>query len=75
MPFPSTSESDFKNSALGSQIQLGLNSAAKGDMKGLGLAIAGAGIVGSPGVQSMGLGVAAGDMVKDQETKAGVNPY
>lgn len=75
VPFASTSESDFKNSALGSQIQLGLNSAAKGDMKGLGLAIAGAAIVGSPGVQAMGLGVAAGDMVKDQETKAGVNPY
>jgi hypothetical protein len=44
-------------------------------MKGLGLAIAGAAIVGSPGVQAMGLGVAAGDLVKEQETKAGENPY
>jgi hypothetical protein len=54
VPFPSTSQSDFKNSTLGKYIQDGINSARNGDIKGLGKAMAASSIVGNPLVVGLG---------------------
>ena len=56
VPFPSTSDSDFKNSALGSHIQAGVNAARNGDVRGLFAAATAAAIVGDPAVNSLQLG-------------------
>lgn len=47
-PFPSTSESDFKNSTLGKYIQGGINSIRDGDPKGFGVAMGGMFLVNNP---------------------------
>jgi len=49
-PFPSTSDSDFKNSPIGSHIQDGINAARNGDITGLGKAMAATAIVTNPTV-------------------------
>jgi len=54
VPFPSTSESDFKNSTLGKHIQAGINAARNGDVAGLGKAMAATAMVGNPAVVSLG---------------------
>jgi hypothetical protein len=69
-PFPSTSESDFKNSTLGSHIQEGINSIRNGDATGFGKAMAAAYIVGNPAV--VGLGV--GDLANTGVQSAGLSP-
>ena len=52
-PFPSTSDSDFKNSAIGSHIQQGINAARNGDIEGIGKAAAATMIVANPTVLAM----------------------
>jgi hypothetical protein len=54
-PFPSTSQDDFKNSAIGSHIQQGINAARNGDLEGLGKAVAGTMIVANPAVLALQL--------------------
>jgi hypothetical protein len=53
-PFPSTTESDFKNSTLGKHLQDGINAARNGDIRGLGEAMAATTIVGNPAVVALG---------------------
>lgn len=68
-PFPSTSESDFKNSTIGKYIQAGINSARDGDPKGFGKAMAGMAMVANPAVLSLGMQDLA-DMGYQEGTKA-----
>lgn len=55
VPFPSTSENDFKNSILGSHIQDSINAARNGDIAGLGRAMAATAIVSNPVVAALGI--------------------
>lgn len=69
-PFPSTSESDFKNSVLGRQIQAGINGIRDGDPKAVGKAIAASAIVANPAVLVLG----AGDLANIGVEKMGLGP-
>ena len=53
--FPSTSETQFKESTIGKYIQGGINSVRNGDVKGLGKALGGLALTTNPGVLSMGM--------------------
>ena len=56
VPFPSTSENDFKNSTLGKHLQDGINAARNGDASGFGKAMAASYMVGNPVVVGLGMG-------------------
>ena len=54
-PFPSTSESDFKNSSIGKHIQKGINSVRDGNINGLADAMAGVAMTANPATLSLGI--------------------
>lgn len=53
--FPSTSDDDFKNSAIGQYVQAGINSARNGDPAGFGKALGGLLLTSNPAVLSLGM--------------------
>jgi hypothetical protein len=67
-PFPSTSDSDFKNSPIGSHIQDGINAARNGDITGLGKAMAATAMVTNPVVLTFN----ASDLANIGAQKAGL---
>ena len=68
-PFPSTSESDFKNSTIGRHIQDGINAIRNGDPGGFGKSVAGLAITANPVVLALG----ASDLAEIGAEKAGLN--
>jgi len=56
VPYPTTSQDDFKNSTLGSHMQQGINAARNGDAGGVFRAAAAASIVSDPFVVGLGAG-------------------
>jgi hypothetical protein len=54
-PFPSTSESDFKNSSVGKHWQKGINSLRDGNIEGLFDAAAGSAMTANPATLALGI--------------------
>ena len=69
-PFPSTSDSDFKNSVIGSHIQQGIDAAKAGDIAGVGRATAATMIVTNPAV----LALQAAPLANMAVTSSGLEP-
>lgn len=55
LAFPSTSETDFKNSTIGKYVQQGINSVRDGNPKGFGEALGGLALTTNPAVLSLGM--------------------